>query len=290
MEAFLSTQKSFLVSHRGALGDFALTFPTLSLLRWKFKEYRFVGLGKPSHMELAASLGFIDSYYDSESASFLPFYSGSAIPPELEGVESALLWMNTDPAMESLVKESWTGTVHFHPPFPDGQGHVLEHHLEALVRFTLPGEMWDEPYFPMSPKRQDFALIHPGSGSASKNYDPEFYAFIAQELKSTRFPDTRILLGPCEEGLRHVFEKRFPLVETHSCTELARILSQSSLFIGNDSGVSHLSGLLGSRTLAMYKNSNHGQWGVRGRHVQILEAANEAQAMTRIQRAIQEMV
>ena len=57
--------------------------------------------------------------------------------------------------------------------------------------------------------------------------------------------------------------------------------------VGNDSGVSHLSAILGTKTLALFKGQNYAQWGVRGRDAHSLEAANEAQAMTRIQKALQ---
>jgi heptosyltransferase-3 len=281
--------KIFLFSHRGALGDFVLTWPALVSLRWKFSDHKFIGLGRPDHLKLASEMGLVDICYDSESAEFLPFFAGDMVPRVLGDISSALIWMEEEPKLRALLHQKCSGPFHIHPPFPpDGaQEHVMDYHLQCLPYFSLPAVPEEDLYFPISTQRQSFAIIHPGSGSAAKNYDPDFYAFLANELKSRRYPDTRILLGPAEKHLRPKFEKRFTIEEPQSALDLARLLSNSLLFIGNDSGVSHLSAILGTKTLALYKGSNYLQWGVRGRDAQNLEAANEAQAMTRIQKSLQ---
>ena len=280
--------KNFLFSHRGALGDFVLTWPTLVTLRWKFADHRFVGLGRPAYLALAAEMGLVDVVHDCESADLLPFYSGEMVPKSLDGISSALLWMEDDPKLRTLLHQKCRGPFHIQPPFPtQAQEHVMDYHLQCLPYFSLPSVPEEDLYFPITTLRLGYALVHPGSGSAEKNYDPEFYAFLAQELKSRRYPDTRILIGPDEKHLKQVFEKRFPIEEPADCLELAKLLGHAALFIGNDSGVSHLSALLGTRTLALYKTTDSAQWGVRGRDAQSLEAPSEAQAMTRVQKALQ---
>ena len=278
--------KIFLVAHRGALGDFVLTWPTLALLRWKYSDHQFVGVGRPEYLKLAQEMGLIDIGYDAESAEMMPLFSGEAMPKLLSATASALLWIGEDEKVRRLLGQTCSGPFHVHAPFPEQGEHVMDYHLQCLPYFSLPAISEEEPFFPLDTRREDYALIHPGSGSESKNYDPEFYAFLANELKNKRFPDTRIVIGPTEKNLKALYNGRFTVVETESVTELARLLSRASLFIGNDSGVSHLSALLGTRTLALFKGENHIRWGVRGREAQSLEAMSEAQAMTRIQKAL----
>jgi heptosyltransferase III len=280
-------RKIFLFSHRGALGDFVLTWPTLVTLRWKFSDHHFVGLGRPGHLKLAAEMGLVDAWHDCESHEFLPFYAGEMLPKILEGVSSALLWMEEEPRLRALLHQKCQGPFHIHPPFPAADEHVMDYHLQCLPYFSLPAVPEEDIFFPITSAKQGHALIHPGSGSPEKNYDPEFYAFLANELKSRRYPDTRIVLGPAERHLKPLFEKRFPVVEPPDALELALQLAEAGLFIGNDSGVSHLAAILGTKTLALYKTTDLRKWGVRGRDAQSLEAANEAQAMTRIQKALQ---
>jgi ADP-heptose:LPS heptosyltransferase len=283
-----SKEKVFVFSHRGALGDFIMTWPALVTLRWKLADHRFIGIGKPDYLKLAAEMGLVDEIHDCEAREFLPFYSGDMLPRALDGITSALLWMEEAPKLRALLHQKCSGPFHIHAPFPaSGQEHAMDYHLHCLPYFSLPAVPEEDLYFPLETARQGYALVHPGSGSKEKNYDPEFYAFLANELKSRRYPDTRIVLGPAERELRPVFASRFAVIEPQDTLELARLLSQATLFVGNDSGVSHLAGVLGTKTLALFKGQNYVQWGVRGRDVQNLEAASEAQAMTRIQKALQ---
>lgn len=279
--------KTFMFAHRGALGDFVMTWPTLVSLRWKLADHKFIGIGRPDFLALAKEMGLLDESYDCESKDFLAFFSGDSLPRQLEGLTSALLWTEDVPKLRALLHQKCSGTFHIHSALPkDVQEHAMDYHLQCLPYFSLPAVTEEDLYFPIGVERNNYALIHPGSGSKTKNYDPEFYAFLANELKSRRFPDTRILIGPAEQDLKAIFADRFPISEPANCVELANQLSGAGLFIGNDSGVSHLSAILGTKTLALFKNDNYTQWGVRGRDAQSLEAASEAQAMTRIQKAL----
>ncbi len=280
--------KTFVFSHRGALGDFIMTWPALVTLRWKFSDHKFIGLGRPEHLKLAAEMGLVDESYDCESRELMQFYSGDLLPGVLDGMTSALLWMEEEPKLRTLLHQKCPGPFHIHPPFPAaGKEHAMDYHLQCLPYFSLPAVPEEDLYFPIATTRLPYALIHPGSGSKEKNYDPEFYAFLANELKSRRYPDTRVLIGPAEQEIKSVFATRFPIVEPGTALDLAHLLAQASLFVGNDSGVSHLSAILGTKTLALFKGQKYTQWGVRGRDAHSLEAANEAQAMTRIQKALQ---
>ncbi len=281
--------KTFLFSHRGALGDFILTWPTLLALRTNFHDCRFIGLGKPDYMQMAKEFCLVDDFYDCESAALLPFYQGEEWPTFLGVVEGAVLWMDENLALKSMLSAKCKGIGAFYNPFPSDGLHVMDYHQQVLEKFSLPLPTESAIYMPLAGKREKYALIHPGSGSPQKNYAAEFYGFLAQELKSTRFPDVRIVLGPNEHDLSPVFEKRFSIERPESCTALAKLISSASLFIGNDSGVSHLAAITGTKTLGLYKDNNHRQWGLRGKNAQCLEAASEAQAMTRIQKVLKEL-
>ena len=56
--------KSFLICHRGALGDFILTWPALFCLRKALPHYQFIGIGRTEYMRLAISFGLLDTYID----------------------------------------------------------------------------------------------------------------------------------------------------------------------------------------------------------------------------------
>ncbi len=69
-----------------------------------------------------------------------------------------------------------------------------------------------------------------------------------------------ILLGPAETG-EAVHWKRFGRVESSlELAQVASILSRATLYIGNDSGVSHLAGAVGARGVAIFGPTRPDQW------------------------------
>jgi len=82
------------------------------------------------------------------------------------------------------------------------------------------------------------------------------------------------LLGPAEEPLYPCFGRMFeecikPLVsfETES---LLSLLQKTSLFIGHDSGVTHLAAMHGISTIALFKDSSVEQWKPLGPNVRVI--------------------
>jgi hypothetical protein len=53
---------------------------------------------------------------------------------------------------------------------------------------------------------------------------------------------------------------------------LAGVIAQAELFLGHDSGVTHLSGLLGVPTVALFGPTNPDRWAPRSNRVTVLQA------------------
>ena len=69
---------------------------------------------------------------------FLGFYTGEMLPKILDGVSSALLWMEEEPKLRVLLHQKCQGPFHIHPPFPASGEHVMDYHLQCLPYFSLP--------------------------------------------------------------------------------------------------------------------------------------------------------
>jgi ADP-heptose:LPS heptosyltransferase len=52
--------KTFLIYHRGALGDFILTWPAINCLRQALPTHCSLGIGRPEYMRLTVSKGLLD--------------------------------------------------------------------------------------------------------------------------------------------------------------------------------------------------------------------------------------
>jgi ADP-heptose:LPS heptosyltransferase len=280
--------KSFLICHRGALGDFILTWPALFCLRKALPHYQFIGIGRPEYMRLAICFGLLDTYVDKESAGLLDFFRGKSIPEKAGSPHGALLWLTEGQNVVDLLKKSASLPVVSIIPFPDEQTHLAQYYcsiIQSHFPITIPQDLSD--CFPARIAEGQYALIHPGSGSPGKNYSPQFYRILATELRRHGFPETGFIFGPVEDEKMNAEDFAGERIEQPKDVEaLAGLLSGASLYIGNDSGVSHLSGFMGTPTIALYKTTDPKKWGVLGKKVVHISDANEESSMHKIQECL----
>jgi heptosyltransferase-3 len=104
----------------------------------------------------------------------------------------------------------------------------------------------------------DFAVIHPFSGSPRKNWPLERLRALAQRLGMP----VRWCAGP-EEQLENA-------VRIDNLFELACWLATARLYIGNDSGITHLAAAVGIPVVAIFGPTDPAVWAPRGERVRIV--------------------
>jgi lipopolysaccharide heptosyltransferase III len=112
------------------------------------------------------------------------------------------------------------------------------------------------------PKPREAVVIQPFSGSKLKNWPLERFKELA-----TRLPlPTEWLCGP-EEELHgaHRFE---------DLKSLAQWIRGARLYVGNDSGISHLAAATGVPTIALFGASDPAIWAPRGACVKVIQASS----------------
>jgi len=117
-----------------------------------------------------------------------------------------------------------------------------------------------------------FAVIHPFSGSARKNWPLERYRELARRL-ATRLP-VAWCAGP-EEQLEGA-------VRIESLYDLACWLAGARLYVGNDSGITHLAATVGTPVVALFGPTDPSVWAPRGPHVRLVATAQPAEPMENI--------
>jgi ADP-heptose:LPS heptosyltransferase len=101
--------------------------------------------------------------------------------------------------------------------------------------------------------KRDFIAIHPFSGSPKKNWPLESFRQVAARLPLP----AEFSAGPAEAlDAAHRFDDVW---------QLARWLASARLYLGNDSGVSHLAAAVGTPAIAIFRASDPRVWGPRGR-------------------------
>lgn len=193
-----------------------------------------------------------------------------------------------------------------HDPLPPADaGHASEWLAEPLRSLGLGVSASPAPLLPTGEEQAraldgsrdlpaHFLAVHPGSGSAAKNWPAERFAALVERLASGR----RWLLieGPADEraatplrslaGGRHARDVP-PRI-------LGAILARAGVYVGNDSGVSHLAAAFGAPTVALFGPTDPRVWAPVGDRVRLvrapdgqmesLDAAEVVEAVTAIRR------
>jgi heptosyltransferase-3 len=189
----------------------------------------------------------------------------------------------TERNLEFLMKEI---PVFAFPPFPP-QGetiHVASYLASCLKNAGLPVDpdaaleqarkkgllRGEEPIRPES-----MIVFHPGSGSKKKNFTPEFWIELITMRELALFEKKVLLLGPAEQEHHHMFSKKLngtdmEIVASPPSETLLSVLKTASLYLGHDSGITHVAALLGLPTIALFKNGNALQWAPLGPDVIVI--------------------
>lgn len=128
--------------------------------------------------------------------------------------------------------------------------HAVDYYLAQVG--APPGGV---PRLPFRAPSAGYAVIHPFSGSPRKNWPLGNFRAVADRL-ACRMP-VYWCAGPEEELDEAV---RWP-----DLGGLARWLAAAAVYIGNDSGISHLAAACGVPVVALFGPTDPGVWAPRGR-------------------------
>jgi ADP-heptose:LPS heptosyltransferase len=233
----------------------------------------------------------MDSIHDLDARYLIDFFSGKQLPSELGKPEGGIIWMSDPSEIKKILEPITSQPVLILNPKPEISFHISQYYLQQIenhYHFKISLRTTSARRFSMPRQDPDLILIHPGSGSCRKNYPPRFYQSIFAFLRETGFPKVKIILGPVEvdSGLK----KEFPDTDTiisGNLTDFITILKKTLLFIGNDSGASHLAAILGVPAIAVYKSTDPLVWGIMGKEAQFISEISEEQALMSVKSFIE---
>jgi heptosyltransferase III len=285
----MMSENQLLIIHQGALGDVVVTFPILKALRTAIS--RIDGICRSSFGRLAVGLGVLDASYPLESARFASLYT-DRIDPKMVTLMSTyhnILLFSFSELLERSVKRINGPRVLRILPWPamSQKNHVTDFLALQVRNCDLLGKearrRFSRALFHLKSgatrKRRSGAraIISPGAGSMKKRWPLERFMMVSAELKK-RDLQPSILLGPAEEDLEAVLQhgpqSQPQVVKTRTFQELITVLESAVIYIGNDSGVSHLAAFLGVPTLVIFGPSDPDRWRPFGDHVRIVKAAS----------------
>lgn len=280
-----------LVIRGGAIGDFILTLPAIGLLREAFPAAHLEVLGYEHIAAVATAGGFADARRSIEYGPMGAFFNPRAeLDPELcayfgsfQQVVSFLF--DPDDFFSGNLRRCGVKNLIVISPRIDPEGdHAVRQLARPLDRLALYLEEAGARWKPGPPERAfaaDFlraeprpiVALHPGSGGERKNWPVERWLELAAALAPRRLlviggeADAKAMAAFRGAGLPHArFAGNLPL------PQVGALLAGCDLFIGHDSGISHLAAAAGAPCLLLFGPTDPDIWAPPHDWVYVLSA------------------
>lgn len=242
-----------LIIRPGGIGDCILSLPAVEFLRAQYTEVWVPSTVVPL-IRFAPARGIASTGLD------LLGLPGVEPPPalltSLRSFDSIVSWYGTSrPEFRQHVRALGLAFEFFDAlPDPGAKIHAADFFLKQAR-----GNGMAVPSIDCGPgERGDYAVIHPFSGSPRKNWPIERFRQLAARLPMP----VRWCAGP-EEMLQDA--ERFD-----NLYDLACWLARARLYIGNDSGITHLAAAVGTPVVAIFGPTDPAVWSPRGAPVTIV--------------------
>lgn len=272
---------NILILRGGALGDLILTLPVLREIRENYPNSDVELLGVFPQARLAAP-EFVNRAERLEALELAPLFVHGSLPDTLRNRLSRFdLAINFLPDPDSVIAQNLTATgakkVIACSPKTRLEGHAVYRLAEVLAPLGL--SLRDPvPRLAIGEKRANSSTLgfHVGSGSPQKNWPINHWIQLIQRLDDL-FGDFLLVGGEADEKVVRKFcadchIRRFRTLLNVSLTELSKALRECDVFVGHDTGVTHLAAAVGTPTVALYGPTNPNVWAPLGEHVQIVSA------------------
>lgn len=283
--------KKVVVFHQGALGDFLLAAAAVDELAKTQGFSRVDFWSKPDHVSLLAQKGYLGNCYSCDSplaAALLhdTLWREARLPGFLLEADSVFIFGQTGTRLlAERLSALLSAGVYWIQSFPvtkESPVHVSVFLSNQLAALDLP--IAGSPLLLVPPDSEKKAardllrklrigvkpvLLHPGSGGRRKVWPLANWGGLTHWM--CREPSLQPLLsiGPADEYLdqfcRAMRKSGLPVVKGLTPLRLSALLSLCRLYIGCDSGVSHLAASVGVPTIAIFGPTDPRVWAPRGR-------------------------
>lgn len=279
-----ATDQRALVFFPGALGDFVCFLPALRRL------------AEAVSVDLFARSDFVDLVPESVRVFSLERYEinrlfvcGAAAEDNLRTFMSRYVavysWMGSgQQQFVRQLQDLCQGRAHIFPFQPELSGiHQAEYYLTCIncsdspvpqISLKPQAVAWSAAYWAQhSLEGFHVLIVAPGSGAKEKNWPLPSFAAVIEWWRDQIGGKTVVVLGPVEDErsrLEPILLSGCKMARGLTLAELAAILARSDLYLGNDSGVTHMAAALGIPTVALFGPSDVQKWRPRGKRVRIL--------------------
>ena len=268
----------------GALGDVLLALPALRALRARHAAARLTVLVSERLRSLIALAGCADDVASLDGAELARVLAGGARPPWLAPGAVVYSWFGvSDETVRTAIAAGAASASFFRVERGPGDLHAAAAYARAVrapedvPALTAAGRIVPSPTAragTLCAELEGPALaLHVGAGARAKRWHATGYAAVATWWRAAG-GTVLALLGPAEvddrppPGARELRDWPLP--------DLAAVLARSNLYLGNDSGISHLAAAVGARGVVLFGTTDPERWHPFGNLVALRAAASGA--------------
>jgi heptosyltransferase-3 len=254
----------------GAIGDCILSLPALAHLQAEYTEVWAPSAVVPLMQFAQSAVPLASTGIDLLGVGDLE--PSAHLKSKLQNFDEIVNWYGTNRSEFRAALESFGVPCRFHRALPpaDYRGHATDFFAQQVG--AEPGLLPRITVHDALPRNS--IVIHPFSGSGRKNWPLRLYLELASRL-------------PCPVEWTAGPEEELPqAVRFSNLFDLARWIRGARLYIGNDSGITHLAAATGVPTLALFGPTAPDMWAPRGENVTVLQydpmAELKAEAVLRV--------
>jgi len=251
----------------GALGDWLLALPALRAIRARHVGAPCTMVVNERLRALAVVAGVADETVNVDGAETAALFGGGPLPAWLTGQPIVYSWLGADDAdlrrrvaraarRASFFRvERGPAPLHAAAAYARAVGvPALLHALEARAEIVPPPSALAADVLVA---RGPYLAIHPGAGARAKRWDVSGFVGVAQWWRSAGGTVLE-LAGPAEAGEAPVLGAR--TIRDWPLPDLAALLAGVELYLGNDSGVSHLAAAVGTPAVVLFGPTTPARW------------------------------
>ena len=285
--------KRILLIRGGAIGDFILTLPALKALRDAYPHAHIEILGYKNIAVLAERRFYAQAVRSIEYGPLASFFAkNSELSTDLADYFASFdliisYLYDPDGIFETNLRRCGVENLIQGPAKIDNQKHAAEQLARPIREIGAPISDFAAKLYPSSEDRQVAAkflgddagtiiAFHPGSGSEKKNWPPENWIDLGNHVLSQKdFGGSIIIVcGEADEDQvarlesiwanRHVrFARSLPLPHVAA-------LLENAIFVGHDSGISHLAAAAGANCILLFGPTDPEVWAPRNENVTVI--------------------
>lgn len=291
--------KRILVIRGGAIGDFILTLPALRALRENFPDAHLEILGYKHIVSLAENRFYANGVRSIEYGPLSSFFSKTAeladdLADYFAGFDLIVSYLyDPDGHFEMNLRRCGVENLLRGPYKIDRAEHAAVQLARPLAELGISTNEFAAKVFPSAQDRQfaraflkdvarPIVAIHPGSGSERKNWPPQNWIQLGNDLlASGNFGGSLLVVfGEADQAqvarLQSLWTSaRVALAENLPLPHLAAVLEQA-IFIGHDSGISHLAAAAEANCILLFGPSDPQTWAPQNQNVRLIRSQTGA--------------